>query len=163
MAAQQAGLKTQECQRNLSAIYIGRNQNSINNIAWVKVGPCSCPFLKNIGANKPRSWNCGMKITDHRRTQYSTLTYFKQISMKSCWTFIVSDVKKPITSTGQSNLMLWASNYKVSFVTQLLSFCVFLSSLDLPTFVEKSFMEIDIILPKDLYPIMLYASIRNPG
>ena len=40
MAAQKAGLKTQECQCNLSAIYIGRNQNGINNIAWVKVGPC---------------------------------------------------------------------------------------------------------------------------
>ena len=26
-------------QCNLSAIYIGRNLNSINNIAWVKVGP----------------------------------------------------------------------------------------------------------------------------
>ena len=26
-------------QRNLSAIKIGRNQNSKNNIAWVKVGP----------------------------------------------------------------------------------------------------------------------------
>ena len=29
MAAQLAGLKTQECQRNLSTIYIGRNQNNI--------------------------------------------------------------------------------------------------------------------------------------
>ena len=104
--AAQVGLKTQECQCNLSAIYIGRYKNS-------------------IGTNKPRSWNCGMKITDHRRTRYSTLTYFKQISMKSCWTFIVSDVKKPITSTGQSNLTLWESNYKVSFVIQLLSSQVF--------------------------------------
>ena len=33
MAAQQTGLKAQECQRNLYAIYIGRNQNSIDNIA----------------------------------------------------------------------------------------------------------------------------------
>ena len=33
MAAQLAGLKTHDFQRNLSAIYIGRNQNSINNIA----------------------------------------------------------------------------------------------------------------------------------
>ena len=33
MAALQAGLKTQECQHNLSAIFIGINQNSINNIA----------------------------------------------------------------------------------------------------------------------------------
>ena len=33
MAAQQAGLKTQEYQRNLSAIYNGGNQNSIDNIA----------------------------------------------------------------------------------------------------------------------------------
>ena len=34
-AAQQAGcgLKKQECQRNLSAILIGKNENSINNIA----------------------------------------------------------------------------------------------------------------------------------
>ena len=32
MAVQQAGLKTQECQHNLSTVYIGRNQNSINNI-----------------------------------------------------------------------------------------------------------------------------------
>ena len=34
MAVQYAGLKTQACQRNLSAIYTGRNQNSINNKAW---------------------------------------------------------------------------------------------------------------------------------
>jgi hypothetical protein len=33
MAVQYAGLKTQACQRNLSAIYTGRNQNSINNKA----------------------------------------------------------------------------------------------------------------------------------
>ena len=38
MAAQYAGLKTQACQRNLSAIYTGRNQNSIINIARVLVG-----------------------------------------------------------------------------------------------------------------------------
>ena len=31
--AQKAGLKTQACQRSLSAIYTGRNQNSMNNIA----------------------------------------------------------------------------------------------------------------------------------
>ena len=30
MAAQYAGLKTQACQRNLSAIYTGRNQNSMS-------------------------------------------------------------------------------------------------------------------------------------
>jgi hypothetical protein len=33
MAAQLAGLKSQACKRNLSAIYIGRNQNGINTIA----------------------------------------------------------------------------------------------------------------------------------
>ena len=43
MAAQQAGLKTQACQRNLSAIYTGRNQNSTNNKAWVLVAPCTHP------------------------------------------------------------------------------------------------------------------------
>ena len=37
MTAQYVCLKTKEYQQNLSAIYIGRNQNSINNIAWVKV------------------------------------------------------------------------------------------------------------------------------
>ena len=31
--------RSQEYQHNLSAIYIGRNQNSMNNIAWVMVGP----------------------------------------------------------------------------------------------------------------------------
>ena len=35
----QTGLKTQECKRNLYAIYTGRNQNSINTIAWVSAGP----------------------------------------------------------------------------------------------------------------------------
>ena len=31
MTAQYGGLKTQGCQRNLSAIYTGRNQNTVNN------------------------------------------------------------------------------------------------------------------------------------
>ena len=39
MAARKAGLKTQECQHNLSGIYIGNNKNSMNNLAWVKAGP----------------------------------------------------------------------------------------------------------------------------
>jgi hypothetical protein len=53
-------LKTQECQRNLSAIYIGRNQNSINNIVW-RYDPCAClqlfrpPLMRINSLDIPKS------------------------------------------------------------------------------------------------------------
>ena len=61
----------------------------------------------------------------------------------------------PIGS-GQGNLRLWASNYKLSFVKQLLSACVFLISLDLPTFLEKVLMKIE----KILHTCLLHCALR---
>jgi hypothetical protein len=60
-----AGLKMQECQRNLSPIYTGRNQNSINNIARVKVGPS-----KNLSRHLFQYYYC-----KHNRTRYCVLAH----------------------------------------------------------------------------------------
>ena len=100
--------------------------------------------------------------------------------MKNGWKFIVLNIKEfheltacwldgsrrllqqgtnqtyLIHDSGQGNLRLWASNYKLSFVKQLLSACVFLISLDLPTFLEKVLMKIE----KILHTCLLHCALR---
>ena len=63
----EAGLKTQECQQSLSAIYIGMNQNSINSIASIKVRPWLRVYPKIVNCTVPSQvdqWDSGANLRD---------------------------------------------------------------------------------------------------
>ena len=74
MAAQYTGLKTQEYQCNLSAIFIGRNQNSIYNIAFVKVKPCPAEW-RSVDVS-----HCTvLQVNSYSTALGTSITYMKKL------------------------------------------------------------------------------------